>query len=176
MFFHQAVMNQWLHICPTDRPMLHRWGRCWATLPGLLDERVTLDADGNDGVVLVKEDGRLAAADDDDDDDAEEEEEERSWTGTVWIVSEIMKRMILVKATWDDMSRDDYIKEGIRQLSDANFYVKLDYDPTPNHIDEIHNTLLKALQRDEITKKIFEFLVPTDCTTPAWYFLPKIHM
>ena len=73
------------------------------------------------------------------------------------------------------MSRDDYIKEGIRQLSDANFYVKLDYDPTPNHIDEIHNTLLKALQRDEITKKILEFLVPTDCTTPAWYFLPKIH-
>ena len=72
-------------------------------------------------------------------------------------------------------SRDDYIKEGIRQLSDTNFYVKLDYDPTPNHIDEIHNTLLKALQRDEITKKIFEFLVPTDCTTPAWYFLPKIH-
>ena len=51
------------------------------------------------------------------------------------------------------MSRDDYIKEGIRQLSDANFYVKLDHDPTPNHIDEIHNTLLKALQRDEITKK-----------------------
>ena len=50
------------------------------------------------------------------------------------------------------MSRDDYSKEGIRQLSDANFYVKLDYDPTPNHIDEIHNTLLKALQRDEITK------------------------
>ena len=73
------------------------------------------------------------------------------------------------------MSRDDYIKEGIRQLSDANFYVKLDHDPTPNHIDEIHNTLLKALQRDEITKKIFEFLVPTGCTTPAWYFLPKIH-
>ena len=66
------------------------------------------------------------------------------------------------------MSRDDYIKEGIRQLSDANFYVKLDYDPTPNHIDEIHNTLLKALQRDEITKKIFEFLVPTDCTTPTY--------
>ena len=73
------------------------------------------------------------------------------------------------------MSRDDYIKEGIWQLSDANFYVKLDYDPTPNHIDEIHYTLLKALQRDEITKKIFEFLVPTDCTTPARYFLPKIH-
>ena len=73
------------------------------------------------------------------------------------------------------MSIDDYIKEGIRKLSDANFYVKLDYDPTPNHIDEIHNTLLKALQRDEITKKILEFLVPTDCTTPAWYFLPKIH-
>ena len=53
------------------------------------------------------------------------------------------------------MSRDDYIKEGIRQLSDANFYVKLDHDPTPNHIDEIHNTLLKALQRDEITQKRF---------------------
>ena len=45
------------------------------------------------------------------------------------------------------MSRDDYMTEGIRQLSDANFYVKLDYDPTPNHIDEIHNTLLKALTK-----------------------------
>ena len=55
------------------------------------------------------------------------------------------------------MSRDDYIKEGIRQLSDANFYVKLDHDPTPNHIDEIHNTLLKALQRDEITKRSSSF-------------------
>ena len=38
------------------------------------------------------------------------------------------------------MNRDDYIKEGIRQLSDANFYVKLDHDPTTDNINEIHNT------------------------------------
>ena len=73
------------------------------------------------------------------------------------------------------MSKEDYIKEGIRQLSDQNLYIKLDHDLTTDHINEIHNTLLKTLQRDEITKKIFDYLVPTGCTTPAWYFLPKIH-
>ena len=73
------------------------------------------------------------------------------------------------------MNQNDYIKEGIRQLSDANFYVKLDYYPTTDHINEIHNILLKTFQRDEITKKIFEYLTPTGCTTPAWYFLPKIY-
>ena len=72
------------------------------------------------------------------------------------------------------MNRNDYIKEGIRQFSDANFYVKLDYDPTTDHINEIHNALLKTFQRDEVTKKIFEYLTPTGCTTPACYFLPTI--
>ena len=73
------------------------------------------------------------------------------------------------------MNRNDYIKEGVRQLSDTAFYQKLEQDPLSDHQREIENTLLKIHQKGEISRKVLHHLLPSGTTTPEFYFLPKIH-
>ena len=73
------------------------------------------------------------------------------------------------------MNHNDYIKEGVRQLSDAAFYQKLEQDPLIDHQREIENTLLKIHQKGEISRKVLHHLLPSGTTTPEFYFLPKIH-
>ena len=74
------------------------------------------------------------------------------------------------------MNREDYIKEGLRQLSDENFYVKLQStDPIEQYQNEIQATLNKLLLKDEISPKAHAYLSPTGTKTPEFYFLPKVH-
>ena len=73
------------------------------------------------------------------------------------------------------MNRQDYINEGLRQLSDTKFYKRLNRDPTRKTSAEIQTFLsrmktLKLLPDEHIT-----FLTPKNCRTPVFYMLPKIH-
>ena len=73
------------------------------------------------------------------------------------------------------MNSKDYLREGYRQLSDQNFYNKIDHDPTPETSSKISQILLKMKQENHISEKNFEFLNPTDCQEGKFYLLPKIH-
>ena len=73
------------------------------------------------------------------------------------------------------MNHTDYITEATRQLSDTDFYIKTPTDLTEDHKTKISNTLNTMLRNDEIVQSVYFNLLPRNCTTPAFYFLPKIH-
>ena len=71
--------------------------------------------------------------------------------------------------------RKDYIDEGLRQLSDRNFYRLQEESLT-----EIHNTLIKQaidkmLVSKEISSKTADYLYIDNPRTAKLYLLPKIH-
>ncbi len=73
------------------------------------------------------------------------------------------------------MDTVDYINEAHRQLSDTNFYVKLGENRTELFSARIRELLLDLTEMGEIDKKVYEALAPSNCRTPKFYFLPKIH-
>ena len=70
---------------------------------------------------------------------------------------------------------DDYIQEGIRQLSDPNFYVETPYDFTELHQNLINNLIEHLETNGEISKKCANYLRISNPRTPELYLLPKIH-
>lgn len=73
---------------------------------------------------------------------------------------------------WD---REDYITEGLRQLSDVNFYRALTSDPTKTHWEQIEGSLAKLRDAGQIGKKVFEAIHTDKYRCPEFYLLPKIH-
>ena len=71
--------------------------------------------------------------------------------------------------------RSDYISEGLRQLSDSNFYKKLDHNPTEKHRVEVQSLITKMYTNGEIEDSVYRYLLDTECKTPNLYLLPKIH-
>ena len=51
------------------------------------------------------------------------------------------------------MNRRDYIREGYRQLSDSNFYTKLDNDPTDKVTQKVTAIMQDMLDNNLITEK-----------------------
>ena len=49
------------------------------------------------------------------------------------------------------MNKDDYLREGYRQLSDSNFYEKIDTDPTDTLASQVKQILSKMLDAELIT-------------------------
>ena len=73
------------------------------------------------------------------------------------------------------MSREDYIKEGNRQLSDAKFYVQTDSDLTQEHYNAIETKCNEMLKKEEIDISVYDYLTHTPVRTAQFYMLPKIH-
>ena len=73
------------------------------------------------------------------------------------------------------MSRDEYIKEGNRQLSDTNFYVQTDSDLTQEHYKAIDTKCNDMLIKQEIDISVYDYLTHTPVRTAQFYMLPKIH-
>ncbi len=73
------------------------------------------------------------------------------------------------------MDLEDYIKEAHRQLSDTNYYVKTSVNRTDFHSQKIGEILSKMLEKGEIDRDTYSGLVPGNCRTARFYFLPKIH-
>jgi hypothetical protein len=72
-------------------------------------------------------------------------------------------------------NKSDYIKEGLRQLSDSNFYTEVTEDLTSLHNREVQNLIQSLLDNDEITEKCADYLYIEKPRTPQLYLLPKIH-
>ena len=72
-------------------------------------------------------------------------------------------------------NRDDYIKEGIRQLSDNTFYKHTDKDLTEYHNSEVNKVIWRLRLNGEISASVESKLITGETKTPEIYFLPKIH-
>jgi hypothetical protein len=69
----------------------------------------------------------------------------------------------------------DYIDEGLRQLSDINFYVETPIDLTHKHNELISNLIKYLHQSEQISDKCRDYLINSSPRTPQLYLLPKIH-
>ena len=70
---------------------------------------------------------------------------------------------------------DDYIQEGLRQLSDPMFYIETNDDLTSLHHELITNLIDFLENTGEISKKCSNYLRITNPRTSQLYLLPKIH-
>ena len=73
------------------------------------------------------------------------------------------------------LNREDYIAEGIRQLSDSKFYIQTDTDLSKTHFEEINSVLRRMLDDGEIDDSCFYYLNNRNYRTSQFYMLPKIH-
>ena len=71
------------------------------------------------------------------------------------------------------MNYKDYRKEGLRQLSDPNFYQKLEANPTEKHRLEVKALILRMYIDGEIDDSVYLYLKDKECRTPHLYLLPK---
>jgi len=72
-------------------------------------------------------------------------------------------------------NRDDYIKEGLRQLSDDKFYVEVPIDLTDKHNKQVETLINELFNNNEISQKCATNLHIPQPRTPQLYLLPKIH-
>ena len=70
---------------------------------------------------------------------------------------------------------DDYINEGLRQLSDTNFYIETNNDLTAIHNELITNLIDHLESTGEISKKCGAYLTNPSPRTSQLYLLPKVH-
>ena len=73
------------------------------------------------------------------------------------------------------MNKDDYLREGYRQLSDEKFYKKVQNDLTATHMTQINVLLNQMFANGEISEKCRDYLGNFKTRTPRFYMLPKIH-
>ena len=73
------------------------------------------------------------------------------------------------------MNKEDYIQEGLRQLSDSNHYEILEEDPTQNYNNQIYQVLQQAANLNIIDDKMRKILYNKAPRIPNFYMLPKIH-
>lgn len=69
----------------------------------------------------------------------------------------------------------DYIKEASRLLTDTDTYLKLPSDPLPGYQLTLKTLIYTAWEKGVLTKKERQFFLPSECNTPHFYHLPKIH-
>ena len=76
------------------------------------------------------------------------------------------------------MSKNDYIKEGLRHLKDRKSYLSLDYDMTSSTAKMITEVIDEMIEFKEINKALADYLDPEtsyETKTPVFFMLPKIH-
>ena len=72
-------------------------------------------------------------------------------------------------------NREDYIKEGLRQLSDRKFDRLQEDNLTELHSNIIKEAVNSMVISKEISLKTSEYLTPINARTSKFYLLPKIH-
>ena len=72
-------------------------------------------------------------------------------------------------------NRLDYIKEGIRQLSDSKFYTKCKEDLTMKHYHMVQDVVLDLFNKKYISEQTYKFLTTGGKRTSVFYLLPKIY-
>ena len=71
------------------------------------------------------------------------------------------------------MNREDYIKEGLRQLSDHNHYEVLNEDPTLNYNNQIHQVLQQAVNLEIIDEKMKKHYITNHLESQTFICYPK---
>ena len=72
-------------------------------------------------------------------------------------------------------NRLDYINEGLKQLSDKNFYLEQKDDLTSFHALLVKCEITRLFESKEIGQKCAEYLIIENPRTANFYLLPKIH-
>ena len=87
--------------------------------------------------------------------------------------------IVITKAEKGDavviMHVERYVAEANRELSDNNFYRKLNHDPTPTYAERINNTIEQFKEEGLITETIAKGLKTHNPKTSNLYLNPKIH-
>ena len=73
------------------------------------------------------------------------------------------------------MNKQDYLQEGLKQLSNNNHYETLEEDPTQEYNNQIYQALRQATNLNIIDDKTMNTLYNKSPRTPNFYMLPKIH-
>ena len=73
------------------------------------------------------------------------------------------------------MSRENYVREVMRQLDNEQHYLKLSEDPTDRFAEEIKMTLEEMVSNGGLDKETMKCLLPEEIRTSRFYILPKIH-
>jgi hypothetical protein len=73
------------------------------------------------------------------------------------------------------MNTNDYIKEGLRQLTNAEHYQTLDHDPTDKFSQDVRSTLDIMLRDEMIDLDTYQYLNVQSPKPGRFYMLPKIH-
>ena len=71
--------------------------------------------------------------------------------------------------------REKYVAEGLRQLSDRNFYEEKNIDLTHTHHQEIIHILDEMFRSLQIDRSCYLYLTDSNIRTAQFYTLPKIH-
>ena len=72
-------------------------------------------------------------------------------------------------------NHSDYINEGLRQLSDKNFYLETKTDLTAKHNALVQTEVKRLISTKEISEKTGQYLFIENARTSKLYLLPKIH-
>ena len=76
------------------------------------------------------------------------------------------------------INREQYVKEGMRQLESCAHYTPVEKDLTQDFAQRVNNTLSKLASDGEISRKYFEYLTPMGkpgIRTAELYLLNKVH-
>lgn len=73
------------------------------------------------------------------------------------------------------LNKQDYIKEGYRQLNNKSHYTKLPYDITTTNAHRIQKTITRLCEEGRLPKVAENTLLPKNIRTSPFYMLPKIH-
>ncbi|XP_060701770.1 uncharacterized protein LOC132828701 [Hemiscyllium ocellatum] len=73
------------------------------------------------------------------------------------------------------LDKADYIQKAQQLLADTNTYQKREFDPTPQLINRINNTLRNLQKNGQITRFDLQRMKPESNNTPRFYGLPKVH-
>ena len=73
------------------------------------------------------------------------------------------------------MNKQDYIQEGLRQLSNSNHYEILKEDPTWEYNNQMYQVLQQAVNLNIIDDKTMKTIYNKSPGTPNFYMLHKIH-
>ena len=73
------------------------------------------------------------------------------------------------------LNTSDYITEAMRQLSNEEYYEKVEKDLTSEHEQLINQCINNMIDNGELEKDTGQLLKSTDSRTPIFYMLPKIH-
>ena len=73
------------------------------------------------------------------------------------------------------MSKEAYMTEAYRQLTNQQYYCKLEEDPSEDHANKIKDLVQEMYQNGHLDKDTFKYLTPKNPKIARFYHQPKIH-